>query len=88
MHHGLSTAKGLAEALFFLNLQIEYNFADKLDGVFEIYDFTGRMVYSKKLSETIGKEQISVKYLSRGVYMYRLVSGGISIDSGKVVIIK
>jgi hypothetical protein len=56
--------------------------------VFEIYDFTGRKVFCKKLSETIGKEQISVKYLSRGVYMYRLISGGVSIDSGKVIIIK
>jgi hypothetical protein len=70
------------------SMQLEYQFADNLPGVFEMYDYTGRKVYSMPLTQTTGRADIAATYLSRGVYMYRLVSGGISLDVGKVVVIK
>jgi hypothetical protein len=70
------------------SMQLEYDFADNQPGIFEMYDFTGRMVYSMQLTQSKGKANISALYLSRGVYMYRLTSGELSLGKGKVVIIK
>jgi hypothetical protein len=70
------------------SMQLEYEFADNLPGVFEMYDFTGRKVFSLQLNQSSGRADISAMYLSRGIYMYRLVSENVSLAAGKVVIIK
>ncbi len=70
------------------SMQLVYILADIQPAEFEIYDYTGRKVYSIQLTQSTGRTDISATYLSRGVYMYRLVSEDVSIETGKVVVIK
>lgn len=50
---------------------------------FAIYDFTGRQMLSKSISGS--SAQIDVSGLQRGMYLYRMVSNGKVIGSGKFV---
>ena len=70
------------------SMQLEYLLPENLTGTFELYDLTGRRVYSFALPESSGLKSISAHNLTRGVYMYKVASGDKTVDLGKVVVIK
>ena len=72
------------------NLSVDYR--AYIDGkvVIELYDISGRKVYSKHTRSTLGKnmERINVSNLNSGMYMLRLVVDGSAPITSKVQIIK
>jgi hypothetical protein len=70
------------------SMQLQYTLTNNQPALFEMVDFTGRLVYSMPLIPSAGSADITATCLSRGVYMYRVVSGGVAAACGKVVVIK
>jgi Secretion system C-terminal sorting domain len=64
---------------------IEYNFDSNEDGVLQIADMMGRLLITKNLSIQKQKEGIDIEHLSQGVYLYRVVQGGVQISAGRII---
>ncbi len=56
----------------------------KLPATLELYDIMGRKVVVKSLNSNYAK--IHINYLSKGIYVYRLISDDGKLGSGKLVI--
>jgi len=69
-------------------MQVYYNLKDQSPAFFEIYDLTGRKVFSQQLNVDSRSITISQQQLNGGVYMYSLVQNNAVIAFDKMVIIK
>jgi len=69
-------------------MQVVYNLKDPSPAFFEIYDLTGRKVFSQQLNVENKSITISQQQLNGGVYMYSLVQNGVAVALDKMVIIK
>ena len=67
-------------------IQLKYNFKESIDLKLEVVDVTGRKVFDNQYNSLkSGSQQIDLSKLSGGVYVVKLITGGISI--GKKIII-
>jgi hypothetical protein len=69
-------------------MQVYYNLKDQTPAFFEIYDLTGRKVFSRQLNVESRSITISQQQLNGGVYMYMLVQNNAVVAFDKMVIIK
>jgi hypothetical protein len=67
---------------------VYYNLKDPSPAFFEIYDLTGRKVFSQQLNVESRSITISQQQLIGGVYMYTLVQNNAVVAFDKMVIIK
>jgi hypothetical protein len=66
--------------------KLEYEFENKDQVMFEVFDVSGRIVFSKKLSGQKFSENLNLQHLGRGLYFYSVsVKVGKNI-SGKLII--
>lgn len=67
------------------NVTIEYTLP--ANGEFEVYDLSGRKLYSQTVQGVANTATINAE-LSNGIYFYTLTSGGYAIATGKLVVVK
>lgn len=58
------------------------------DGVLEIHDAIGQILYSKRLKSKIYEFEFETNNLSNGVYFYKVTCRGSNIATGKLIIAK
>ncbi|MCD7971125.1 MAG: T9SS type A sorting domain-containing protein [Candidatus Azobacteroides sp.] len=69
------------------NLTIELDKAvTDINSYIEIIDMRGRKIIKKPIKANTNKVSISTKRLKNGQYLYRIISNGNSIDTGKVIV--
>ena len=70
------------------NMQLDYKIPEQQQGVFEIYDLTGRILKTYTLTGGNTQMNISEGKLSQGIYFYQVILNGKRIANDKLVIIK
>jgi Secretion system C-terminal sorting domain len=65
------------------DLTISYNFSEKEDAEFIVYDVLGRHIETIYLPKTANKVTIKVEDWAKGIYMYKLIQKGAIFDNGK-----
>jgi hypothetical protein len=66
--------------------KLEYDFENKDQMMFEVFDVSGRIVFSKKLSGQKSPESLNLQHLGAGLYFYSVSGNGGKITSGKLVV--
>ncbi len=69
------------------NIELNYSLSDKENGILEIFSIIGNKIISYVLPSDKAQVNISVKTLDNGIYMYRFIVDGESIEEGKLIII-
>lgn len=59
-------------------------YKNMVDAPFILYDLSGRKLLEYKLAGAAGKEQLNISALPHGLYIYKVVSGGVSRYTGKL----
>ena len=70
------------------NMQLDYKIPEQQQGVFEIYDLTGRKILRKLLNGEQNTITISDAILNEGIYFYKLTVNGKLVTWDKVVVIQ
>ena len=74
------------------NFTLSYNFSSKINAQdnasLQIFDITGRMVYSYSLTALKGNEIIDASLLNNGIYYWEVATGSGVLEKGKIAIIK
>ncbi len=68
-------------------IYLPYNLPDADMAVFNLYDPTGRLLYSEKLYKT-GLMRYSVEHLPMGIYYYQIAINGQPLQYNKFVLVK
>ncbi|HRI29450.1 MAG TPA: T9SS type A sorting domain-containing protein, partial [Chitinophagales bacterium] len=68
-------------------IYLSYNLPDADMAVFNLYDPTGRLLYSEKLYKT-GLMRYSVEHLPMGIYYYQIAINGQPLQYNKFVLVK
>lgn len=68
-------------------LTITTSLKQKQKAVFELMDLTGKSLYSTELTEHTNSIELSTLSLNQGMYMYRLSTGNVIVQAGKLSII-
>ena len=69
-------------------LNIQFSQVLLLDASFNIYDLTGKLVFSTQLKAGVEKSEVTGFDLSNGMYIYKVSSGEEILQQGKLSIIK
>jgi hypothetical protein len=67
---------------------LDYNLNESSSGLFSIYTTTGQLVYSLKIENSIGSQNIDTETFNPGMYFYRLESEEASVIYVKLVVVK
>ncbi len=66
-------------------LTVEFDPGNNGAGIFEMADVTGRIVFTKLLSNQKNKETINVRDLTPGLYLYKIVQNDVPASTGKII---
>jgi len=74
------------------NFTLSYNFTSQINNIenayLQIFDITGRVVYSYSLASMKGYETIDASLLTNGIYYWEVISASGVFDKGKIAIMK
>ena len=67
---------------------LDYNLGNYTDAKVNVFDITGKVISTYKLSDTKGMLQMNEQSLNNGIYFYSILVGEKTIKTDKIVIIK
>jgi hypothetical protein len=70
------------------NMTMIYDLGKDTEASMNLYDVTGKLINRYNLQNTTGVIEINEAQLQNGIYFYRILVKGITVNTNKIVIIK